>query len=72
MTSNRRVNYLDKEETENNDEILELDDDGYPLLPEDVMDLRLSRKKAILRQFMGAVRRKFVPVPTRCQVLNTK
>jgi hypothetical protein len=50
------IYYVDKEETEH-DETLELDNDGYPRLPDNVMDLRLSRKKAVIRRFMGAVRR---------------
>jgi hypothetical protein len=39
------------------DESLDVDDKGYPLLPDEVLGLRLRRKKAIMRQFMGAVRR---------------
>ena len=39
------------------DESLDVDDKGYPLLPNDVLGLRLRRKKAIMRQFMSAVRR---------------
>ena len=42
---------------DNNDETLNLDADGYPSLPDDMMVLCLSKKKAIVRQFMGAVRR---------------
>ncbi len=49
----------DKEETENNDETLELDEHGYPRLPDDVMEFRLSKKKGIVRQLMGAARRRF-------------
>jgi hypothetical protein len=41
------------------DETLEIDDKGYPLLPDDVLGLRLHRKKAIIRLFMGAVRRMY-------------
>jgi hypothetical protein len=37
------------------DESLDVDDKGYPLLPDEVLGLRLRRKKAIMRQFMGAV-----------------
>ena len=37
-----------------NDKILQVDDDGYPHLPDDVLDLHLSRKKAIMRQYMSA------------------
>jgi hypothetical protein len=38
------------------DETLELDAEGYPHLPDDVLGLRLSRKKAVIRQFVAAVR----------------
>jgi hypothetical protein len=41
------------------EETLELDDKGYPRLPEDVLSLRLSRKKAITRQFVAAARRMY-------------
>jgi hypothetical protein len=39
------------------EETLESDEDGYPLLPENVLELRLHRRKAVLRQFMAAARR---------------
>jgi hypothetical protein len=42
---------------EDHGETLELDEDGYPHLPDDILKLRLHKKKAILRQYMGAVRR---------------
>ena len=38
-------------------EQLEYDDEQYPQLPRNVLDLRLYRRKAILRQYMFAVRR---------------
>lgn len=38
------------------DESLDTDDKGYLLLPDDVLGLCLCRKKAIMRQFMSAVR----------------
>ena len=41
------------------EEVLELDDEGYLCLPEDVLSFRLSRKKAITRQFVAAVRRMY-------------
>lgn len=41
------------------DETLEINDNGYPLLPDDILSLRLHRKKAIIRLFMGAVRRMY-------------
>lgn len=37
-------------------EPLEFDDDGYPQLPDKVLELRLHRRKAVLRQFMAAAR----------------
>lgn len=47
---------LEAAEQADSKEELELDDDGYPLLPTNVIGLRLHRRKAILRQFMGATR----------------
>ena len=44
-------------EEADSEEMLESDEDGYPLLPEDVLELRLNRRKAILRQFVAAARR---------------
>jgi hypothetical protein len=41
------------------EEKLELDSDDYPRLPDDVLTIRLSRKKAIIRQYVGAARRKY-------------
>jgi hypothetical protein len=40
-------------------EALEFDDEQYPRLPENVLELRLNRRKAFLRQFVGAVRRRY-------------
>ena len=31
-------------------------DDGYPLLPDDVMNLQLDNKKRVLRKYMAAAR----------------
>ncbi len=45
-------------------ETLELDDDEYPLLPENVLDLHLRRQKAVLRQYMAAVRCTYPFLPT--------
>jgi hypothetical protein len=42
------------------EETLESDEDGYPLLPGNVLELRLSRRKAVMRQFMGAAKRKYM------------
>jgi len=36
-----------------------VDEHGYPHLPDNVMDLRLGKKKGILREFMGAARCRF-------------
>jgi hypothetical protein len=44
-------------EKADSEETLESDEDGYPLLPENVVELRLSRRKAVLRRFMAAARR---------------
>ena len=41
-------------------EALEVDDTKYPQLPENVLELRLHRRKGILRQFMAAVRRVYI------------
>src|SRR6266481_8197711 len=40
-------------------EALEFDDEGYPILPANVLELRHRPRKAILRQFMAAVRRMY-------------
>ena len=50
---------IDWEDMAQSEEVLELDDEGYPCLPEDVLSFRLSRKKAITRQFVAAVRRMY-------------
>ena len=47
----------EKEDPENPDELLDTDDDGYPRLPVDVLEFRLSRKKTMIRLFIGALRR---------------
>jgi len=47
---------LDQEELADIDNTLDLDNNRYLCLPEDVLSLRLSHKKSILRQFMGSVR----------------
>ena len=39
------------------EETLDSDEDGYPLLPENVLELRLNRRKAGLRRFMASARR---------------
>ncbi|KIM77613.1 hypothetical protein PILCRDRAFT_11868 [Piloderma croceum F 1598] len=48
---------LETAEEADSQEALEFDDEQYPRLPENVLELRLSRRKAFLRQFMAAVRR---------------
>lgn len=40
---------------EHADEALELDDEGYPILPDNVLDLHLRKKKLIMRQFVDLV-----------------
>lgn len=47
---------LGREEMADKDESLEVDEKGYPILPDDVLDERLLRKKAIVRQYMDSVR----------------
>ena len=47
--------HLDKEELEHKNELLEMDDEGYPRLPLDVLERRLSKKKAIIRMFVAAI-----------------
>src|ERR1700752_4477391 len=47
----------EKEDPENPDELLDTDDDGYPRLPMDVLEFRLSWKKTIIQLFIGALRR---------------
>ena len=44
-------------EEEDSHEALELDDELYPQLPENIGELRLRRRKGIVRQFMAATRR---------------
>jgi hypothetical protein len=41
-----------KKRTKNSPFILEVDDDGGPLLP-DVADLNLDKKKAVIREFIS-------------------
>jgi len=48
--------YLETAEEADSLEALEFDDEQYPQLPENVLELRLHRRKAILRQFMAAAR----------------
>jgi len=55
--------YLESVEEADNNEALELDDEQYPVLPENVLDLRLHQRKAILRQYMAAVRRTYSVLP---------
>jgi hypothetical protein len=41
-----------KKRTKNSPFVLEVDDDGRPLLP-DVADLNLDKKKAVIREFIS-------------------
>jgi len=50
-------NYAESTEEADSEEALEFDDELYPQLPENILELRLHRRKAILRQFMAAARR---------------
>jgi hypothetical protein len=47
----------EKEDPEHGDKLLDTDDDGYLQLPLDILEFCLSRKKTIIRLFIGALRR---------------
>jgi hypothetical protein len=53
------LTYLESTEEADSQEALEFNNDDYPQLPENVMELRLHRRKAFLRLFMAAARRPF-------------
>jgi hypothetical protein len=50
---------LERAEEADSHEQLEFDEAEYPQLPGNVCELHLHRRKAILRQFMAAVRRMY-------------
>lgn len=52
------------------EETLDSDEDGYPLLPENVLELRLDRRKAVLRQFMAVARRLYCSDIVLSSMLN--
>ena len=52
-------NYAESAEEADSQEALELDDKQYPQLLDNVLELRLHCRKAILRQFMAAARHLF-------------
>ena len=52
-------NYAESAEEADSEEALELNDNQYPQLPENVLELQLHRRKAILRLFMAAARHPF-------------
>jgi len=52
--------FAEHTEEADSEETLEFDEDGYPLLPGNVLELHLSRKKAVMRQFMGVARRLYI------------
>ena len=56
ITVLKDFHYLDNAEEADSREALEFDDEQYPQLPENVRDLRLHRRKAVLRQYMAAAR----------------
>ena len=56
--------YLETAEEADSLEALEFDEDGYPCLPENVMELRLHWRKAILRQYIAAARCKYYSIPS--------
>jgi len=49
-------NYAESTKEANSKEALEFDDEGYPQMPENILELWLHRRKAILRRFMAAAR----------------
>lgn len=49
---------LEKSEEADSHKMLLFNDEQYPQLPDDVTKLRLEKRRAILRQFVAAVRRK--------------
>lgn len=59
MTALTYSRYLDSAEEADSWEALEFDDEQYPQLPENVGNLRLHRRKAVLRQYVAAARRMY-------------
>jgi len=59
MTALTYSRYLDSAEEADSREALEFDDEQYPQLPENVGNLRLHRRKAVLRQYVAATRRMY-------------
>jgi len=59
VSSLTSITYLESTEEADSQEALDFDDDQYPLLPGNVIELRLHRRKAFLRLFMAAARRTF-------------
>src|ERR1700733_9107212 len=53
------LTYLESTEEANSQEALEFDDDNYPQLPDNVMELQLHCWKAFLRLYMAAARHPF-------------
>jgi hypothetical protein len=54
-----RHNFSETAEEADSHEALEIDDEGYPRLPENVLELRHRPRKAVLRQYVAAVRRMY-------------
>ena len=52
--------FAEHTEEADGEETLDSDEDSYPLLLVNVLELRLSRRKAVMRQFMGAARRQYI------------
>ena len=52
------MTFVNAENTEEADskEALEFDEEAYPILPDNVLDFGLHRRKGVLRQFMAATR----------------
>ena len=55
--------YLETTKEADSIKALEFDEEGYPCLPENVMELQFHHRKAILRQYMAAVKHKYHFIP---------
>jgi hypothetical protein len=53
------MNATESAEEADSEEALDFDEKQYPQLPDNVLELRLDRRKAILRLFVAAARRKY-------------
>ena len=53
------MNSTESAEEADSEEALDFDEKQYPQLPDNVLELRLDCRKAILRLFVAAARRKY-------------